>query len=499
MTKLKIGIIEDSPGWKIILQQIGVDFSEISSQSKIDEYNLLIVNELPENERFLNDWLAQNKPILWEAKFFARWFGIPAKKKKIKFLQMDRSFADLGIIDFNNTFYYPSTKFVLSVNEQFLFRKANSLIISFSLNNVIIDHIYRRKRFFAERKELPSEIVARNSKGKIRSLIERILQIIHIENDLPFIQKKNYPNRKNLFIFRIDTDFSSEHNARELQKICQKNSIRASWFIDTNSVRMTTEIYSKMSDQEVGFHCQRHLVFPDYQRNYENIQQGLRKLHDAGIDASGFVAPFGDWNFQLAKVLEKFQFQYSSEFTLDYDDLPFFPYLEDHFSEVLQIPIHPVSMGRLRRSHFSQKEKLQYYQRVILEKFASKEPVILYHHPNQQQFELWSEIFRFTKKLGLQNITMQEFNDWWRKRQDKDIQCSLENEELHFIRPEPDNFLQITTKKGWATIPKIDVSLTQINFHERQRKKAKETASIRKWNWQDLLYNIESKRARKRQ
>ena len=57
---------------------------------------------------------------------------------------------------------------------------------------------------------------------------------------------------------------------------------------------------------------------------------------------------------------EDMDFEYSSEFTLDYDDLPFFPYLKDGFSKVLQIPIHPISLGRLRRSHFSKNEMLKY-------------------------------------------------------------------------------------------------------------------------------------------
>ena len=59
----------------------------------------------------------------------------------------------------------------------------------------------------------------------------------------------------------------------------------------------------------------------------------------------GFAAPHGRWNAGLDAVLDELGYLYSSDFQLGYDDLPFFPWREDRFSSVLQVPIHPICEG----------------------------------------------------------------------------------------------------------------------------------------------------------
>ena len=48
----------------------------------------------------------------------------------------------------------------------------------------------------------------------------------------------------------------------------------------------------------------------------------------------------------------------------DYDNLPC-SIIKDRFSNVMQIPIHPISIGRLNRSHYSSNEMIEYYSNVL--------------------------------------------------------------------------------------------------------------------------------------
>ena len=123
--------------------------------------------------------------------------------------------------------------------------------------------------------------------------------------------------------------------------------------------------YALFDKQEMAIHCDKHYIYDNTEDNYYNILKADKKLKKCEINATGFAAPFGEWNSSLDKTLQKLELEYSSEFALDYDDLPFYPYYNNEFSKVLQIPIHPISLGRLRRSHFNENEMLQYYINLI--------------------------------------------------------------------------------------------------------------------------------------
>ena len=46
----------------------------------------------------------------------------------------------------------------------------------------------------------------------------------------------------------------------------------------------------------------------------------------------------------------------------------------------------PISIGRLNRSHYSKFEMIEYYLNIINEKYFNHEPIILYFHPNNENF-----------------------------------------------------------------------------------------------------------------
>ena len=92
-------------------------------------------------------------------------------------------------------------------------------------------------------------------------------------------------------------------------------------------------------------HGHYHVVYRDRESNRRNLERAHELLVEAGIQPVGFAAPHGRWNAGLDAVLADLGYRYSSDFQLGYDDFPFFPWREDRFSSVLQIPIHPICEG----------------------------------------------------------------------------------------------------------------------------------------------------------
>ncbi len=505
--KLRIGLIGLQPGWQIILQQIGIFYDIISDAGNIspENYSTLIIPEKIDaiyHNSVLN-YLISGGSVLFCTQGYKNLFGVYSKTKKVTYLLPDSNsiFSRIDLIDINSQIEIPQSSNLQVLDEGLsIFRqqvgKGCLIVIPYDINLLILDSSSIRKKFFAERKELPSEIVASVSKGKLRKIIALSLEYLHHQRGLPFVHKWYYPQGwKGLFIFRLDTDFCSMEDAESMYEICSKNNIEATWFLDTES-EDRLQNYSKMEEQEMALHCERHLVFDDYESNSNNLKTALSKLEKVSIGPKGFAAPFGDWNRALAQVLEDMDFAYSSEFTLDYDDLPYFPPLKDGFSTVLQIPIHPISSGRLRRSHFSEEEMLEYFRKLIEKKQELNEPIIIYHHPHHQHFEVFDEVFKIINEKKIRNITMFEYAGWWEKRIQVNPDLKYEGNEITSGHSEEDIYLRISTKDGDA-ITNMSTRILLSKLDLKQPEKIIQTEKIertRKKHWRDLLYNYESRK-----
>ena len=252
-----------------------------------------------------------------------------------------------------------------------------------------------------------------------------------------------------------------------------------------------------MKDQEIGLHCFRHLVFDNYSANFENIDAGMKNLQLSNIKVNGFAAPFGSWNTSLNDALEKSNFTYSSEFVPSYDDLPFNIYSNNQYSNILQIPIHPISLGRLRRSHFTKNEMIEYYKNIIDEKHKRNEPVIIYHHPHHKLLDVIEAVFGYVKKLGLANITMKEYADWWQKRNQIKMDISFEDNELRMNVDDVDMTV-ISNNKICNFKSKAKVDLSKLSFNRKESSlRSKKMRLTRKYHWRDTLYDYESWKGRR--
>ena len=508
--QLTIGLLGDSPGWEIVLSQEGISYLNVNSGNLLqNEFAMLIAENIsPEENALVKDFVETGGNCILNSQTYTEVFGnnICTKKKIKSAVPEERGFfSEIGLTDFYCDFFIPDSAQLESIDSDFeiykgTFGKGNVLVLPFSVTELVTDVSVIRKKFYFSRKELPSEQVSKVSKEKIRKICQRSIGLMFDAMNLPLVQKWYYPTEADsVFLFRVDTDFCSSQDAEDLHKVCKTNDISGTWFADTESEERLKNVYATMTDQEIGLHCDKHYVYETFKQNSENIERGEDKLKTAEIAFCGFAAPFGDWNESLNKVLEAKQYLYSSEFSLDYDNFPFYPYVNGKFSNVLQIPIHPISLGRLRRSHFSDAEKLEYYKNIIDIKLKSCEPILIYHHPHHKQFDIFDKVFKYVSKLNVPKMNYKQFAEWWKERDQ--INPSFTYKENKISSNTTSNLLlKITTKGKTAIVEhKPEIDLAKCTLKEKHKiVPPKDEDRIRKVVWRDFLYDYESKKGRKR-
>jgi hypothetical protein len=157
---------------------------------------------------------------------------------------------------------------------------------------------------------------------------------------------------------------------------------------------------------------------------------GTSILRKNGITPRGYAGPFGEWNTTLAKALEHRGFEYSSEFALDYDNLPFYPFLGERSSFVMQIPIHPISTGTLRNARHSTEEMKNYFEIIMEDHLAGRLPLFIYDHPANPDHETLDWLFQTVKDRKIPAMTMGQYADWWKIRTETHWSARLENGHL---------------------------------------------------------------------
>ncbi|MBC8382683.1 MAG: hypothetical protein H8E22_02515 [Candidatus Cloacimonetes bacterium] len=504
--KLHVGLLKPDHGFETIFQQYGIPYTLIKDNNleNLSSLPVIIVNSVEDKyskEKILQ-YVASGGSILTTTKSYRDLFQCNIKKKYISYtIANDSIYKEVGLVDFYHTVLILTDKELSSLSDSLYIShrcyKAGCIInIPFDVQNLIGDFRSSRKKFYSQRKELPSEIVSCISKDKIGLIVYRTIEYLFHKQNLPFVHAWFYPDEyENLFSFRVDTDFCNADDASSLLSVCDKNAISGTWFLDTASKEMLGRVYSQLNDQEVALHCDRHLVYEDYKQNYENIGLGLKKLQRAGFDVHGFAAPFGEWNPTLDKALNDLNFNYSSEFAYAYDDFPLF----HEKSHVLQIPIHPISIGRLRRSHFTDDEMLRYYQYVIHEKIKTSQPIIIYHHPHHQRFDILNNIFRYVNEYDFWKPTMFEYYSWWKERNKSTIQIHFDKDTLKVKCNNPKVVFRITHSNRDFSFIKSNqyIKLCDIKWKEKDNLSVPaDILRTRKWHWRDALYNMETKKAK---
>ena len=141
---------------------------------------------------------------------------------------------------------------------------------------------------------------------------------------------------------------------------------------------------------------------------------------------------------------------------------------------------------------------LEYFLGIIKEKAISSDPVIIYHHPHHKHFDIFDKIFQYVNHENFENMNMKDFSKWWQQRyllqpvfkySDKRISAEYNSDNI---------FIKISTKEGYIITKKGDINIYKINlkFHSNPTIQ-KDLQKIRKFHWRDILYDIETKKAKK--
>jgi hypothetical protein len=433
-----VGLFGNSLGWQQILDQEKVNYEIVTGLSNLDRYGVLIITKSPESKEIaeIRDYLEAGGSALTDfsvlKSLLSDFHYRPVKTRYIS-PTSDAIFNNVSLIDIGqNGFAMPNSN---RPNIYFKdYGKGKIIALPFDLNQALLNANAKPKFFYFSSRKFPYETVAEVSKGEIRKLVINCLGVLFKQQNLYYSHLWYYPNTySTLFTFRVDTDFSPWQQIESVIKLTRENELSFTWFVNTQAQEGDLAKFAKLKNQDLQLHCYTHNVFSDDRRNRNNIEKGKELLKSAGIEPVGFAGPFGEWNENLSQVLEDLGFEYSSEFALAYDDLPFYPLKAGQKSKVLQIPIHPICAGRLLHAGLDFNQIFVYFRRYIDFCYQAREPIMIYDHPHRihqipQVFDIIFKKIKSMKNIWLTNFT--QLMQWWRQREAITYDASIEKEQL---------------------------------------------------------------------
>ena len=454
--RLSVGITHLTPAWEILLKQIAPPFEILSPDIKWtpDNYSCIVTSGRLDHfsiERLLH-FIHMGGSILSETVAAEQLINTRSTSYFIHYINTENDaifeavpsgFIGCQLSIPNNATFTQDTHGKKLIEYKKV-GQGQILVLPGGLVNSILSQAHTRRNFPTAGPWLPSERVARVSKRTVRELVSQSLNELVLKRELPFVSLSAFPDSSNsIFSFRIDTDFASISDVENMYRLCSKHQIPATWFVETASCQSWIHRYADMANQDIGLHCFKHRIARKYAGNEKNVNKGKSALRINGINPKGYAAPFGEWNYSLNKALEHHGFQYSSEFSLDYDNLPFKPVLNERFSSILQIPIHPISIGSLRNARHSTMEMVKYYDAVIDEHILSQLPIIFYDHPANTNLEVLDQVFQTIGEKNIPKLSMGDYSDWWLIREKTSWEAKLNNGRLYLSTKEPKNGVQV--------------------------------------------------------
>jgi hypothetical protein len=421
-THLHIGITALTPGWRILLEQTGVDWSVCTpTELSPEQYSAVIVSSRlsSANRAAVLDYTRRGGAIIDCANVLSH----PVHRSLCRTLfpePADSLFGDIPLVDIygiiSSNRRSPFLQGLVSIEE---LGSGIASRLGLNVDRLLTDTRSRRKQFYSPSGLFPNETVALVSKGSVRIVVTRLLKELHFRRGLPFVHRRFFPEgMPNIFCFRIDSDGASRDQVQQWCSIAHRRDVPMTWFLHMHDYRNWLDVFRDFPEQETGIHAFEHKTFSSYEANWWNIQKVRDILDDEGFSYEGYAAPYGTWNKAVALTQEHHRFRYASEFSLSYDDVPFLPWVGDHVSPVLQIPIHPICIGSLQRTGMTEEQMDDYNRFVIDSKLYDGEPVIMYDHPLHPYASVLDAMFAFVQQRGIQALSFARYAQWWKRRAD---------------------------------------------------------------------------------
>src|SRR3989344_4739978 len=389
---MTIGLVNKEYGWERILEQEKVTWEKISF-TDLSRYSLIILNSrnLNENESnkiksYLNNCGALLTDTLSFKKLYPNLKILRIYIKNIKGKnELFRNINKINIEKFGYKIKDSKAINSMKIGDGF------AIILPFDLNQLMLDE--RSKELYFSSPHTPlKEHVSVVSKGDLRRLII------------------------NCFYYLF-------------------SKINFTWYLSVKNCENYKDESNKLykSKQDIQSHSYEHKVYDSFEENYDNMSKADKFISEVARKPTGFAAPFGHWNKNLGKVLEKLNYDYSSEFSLSYDDLPFYPFLNKK-SRIIQLPIYPTCIGLMRMRLYSKKQMKNYFDYLIDMQYKKQMPLFLYDHPNDGVGTYSDVLDHLLKKIkSFDNVLITNFNEfltWWKRREKKKFNVSILDDEL---------------------------------------------------------------------
>ncbi len=491
--KLTIGILELTCGWDELLHQVGVDFKQVTSGIPIskNEYALIIVNRVLSKAESGNitEFITQGGIIIDMGYCIPSFFKGRVTSRHLSYcVANDLPFKpSLGIIDIYSKVKQFSKASLLNktlyINS---YQKGLIAFLGIPVDSLLGDTRSKRKHFYAHTPRLPHEEVSCVSKGSLTRLLFFLMRHLFIKQGLPFVHKWFFPKTaKNVFLFRIDSDYGTKEQVERWYSIAKEHDIRYTWFLHVSAHEKWLTFFKTLADHEVAIHGYNHFTTNNYRKLVDNISHSKDRFEKEELAYSGYAAPYGLWGKELAQICEEFSFNYSSEFSYAYDSLPQFPTSLKKKSSVLQIPIHPICFGTLIKTLADEKAMHSYFKERISEQITLLNPLIFYDHLLHNHTSVLSDIFAYVKSLHISNLTFSEYATWWKSRNTMSYSatvCEDSSVQLRELASRDDCYLCLwqnedsyilTNRNGRILIPenKTEKVSTEINYSDLIVKK----------------------------
>jgi len=487
--KIQIGLLGQSSTWEQIVRQEGVPWRIVDlSAGVLSEQCSVLVVACPlttPQVAAVEEYLRCGGGVVGYAEHLACVGGTYTRPERLEYLVSEPHESqpfDVHMLDLGCDGAVPHEANLLRTQSNSFAMFAGPLcggvgvMLPFDVSTAVSDSRTATKHFYFMRDRLPKERVALVSKGEVRQLLHRSFEYLHHTRNLPYAHLSYFPGGdKNLFSFRIDTDGAQRTDIDSLYDVARDTQISMSWYLDVKSHENWLHHFRHMPGQEFGIHCYEHETYPTYEANLKNIARAQRTMEAAGIRAVGFTSPFGMWNPELARAVDEFGFEYSSEFSYAYDTYPLYPEAGNVRFKTLQVPIHPICIGSLLKVGYTEEQMKEYYRMVIDQKLARNEPLFFYHHPTHRCWDVVRFIFDYVQQKGIRNTTFADYARWWKKRLETPLAMMFEEDLMRMRIDESslgsereDVWLRVSEPAGRAaSIPlRPEINLKDVQWTE---------------------------------
>jgi hypothetical protein len=480
--KLTAGLVAPSPSWEALLSQEGFPWKHLPADEEwFDLCSVLVATrrlEGGERDRAAR-FLQRGGAVIGSAHHFNGLARMTSRRAHLRYIVSDGDplFRSVRLIDLALPGEIPreANHLRTDANEHAVFAGEMGggvcVAVPFDVEQAMTDTRAISKAFYSHRDRLPSERVSVVARGEIRHLIRSSLAWLHHVRGLPYAHLWYYPGRsRSVAAFRIDTDGAPREDIDDLYRILHGSGVSGTWFLDVKAHETWLPHFHTLEEQEIGLHCYEHRYGNEPDADRVNINRGYALLRAAGWKVDGFAAPYGIWTPPHSAFIDAMGFAYSSEFSAGYDTLPFWPLLPESTAATLQVPIHPISIGSLRRVGATARDMREYFEHVALDLFARQMPLFFYHHPTHRHWEVVEGIMDSFRNPDVRRMAMIEYVRWWQQRAVLDVNFDVTGHRIVVTNGDlaqaAEVYLHVVAPDGRDALasPGSPISMTELRY-----------------------------------